>query len=88
MEERVQSNIPKPDVVLPFLSQARQNVDALAKSIYSHMFDFVVRLLNEKLSTTIDNNLWVGVLDIFGFESFQEHPDKKGRVDTVGVTFV
>ena len=68
------------------VSAARANVDALAKSIYSHMFDHVVTAINAALSgssgssSALKGRRWIGVLDIFGFESFQDPlPPPEGR---------
>ncbi|KNC49719.1 myosin VIIA [Thecamonas trahens ATCC 50062] len=74
------------------VDKAKANVDALAKSLYAKMFDKVVSAINDALgggSGGLDSSrsrAWIGVLDIFGFESFQDHPDVKG-VATTANTF-
>lgn len=52
--------------------KARDASDALAKSLYSKNFDWMVEKLNESLFVdkyTLRN--FIGVLDIFGFENFR-----------------
>jgi len=52
--------------------QARDATDALAKTLYSQLFDWMVEKLNESLFVdkyTLRN--FIGVLDIFGFENFK-----------------
>ncbi|KAG1703117.1 hypothetical protein DVH05_008029 [Phytophthora capsici] len=51
--------------------EAAENRDALAKTIYSKMFDWMVVRINEAISTD-DSRIkgQIGVLDIFGFEDF------------------
>ena len=57
------------------LNQALDVRDALAKSIYSNMFDLVVRKVNTTLKSLDTANsskkFYIGILDIFGFEIFQ-----------------
>jgi hypothetical protein len=48
--------------------QAIENRDALAKSIYYNLFDWLVRKLNKQLSGTLPEERFIGVLDIYGFE--------------------
>ena len=43
--------------------------DALAKAIYSRLFDFVVQRINENIPFQSSSH-YVGVLDIAGFEYF------------------
>jgi len=53
-------------------NQARDASDALAKTLYSKLFDWMVERLNECLFVdkyTLRN--FIGVLDIFGFENFK-----------------
>ncbi|CAI5747375.1 unnamed protein product [Peronospora destructor] len=59
-------------VTVPLASiEAAENRDALAKTIYSKMFDWMVVKINAAISTDgscIEGQ--IGVLDIFGFEDF------------------
>ncbi|XP_027696656.1 unconventional myosin-Vc isoform X1 [Vombatus ursinus] len=44
--------------------------DALAKKIYSHLFDFIVERINRALQFSGKKHTFIGVLDIYGFETF------------------
>ncbi|OQR99075.1 myosin-like protein [Achlya hypogyna] len=46
-------------------------LDALAKAIYSRIFDWLVELINQSLSNDAKMAHHIGVLDIFGFEHFK-----------------
>ncbi|XP_078540967.1 unconventional myosin-Vc [Lissotriton helveticus] len=45
--------------------------DALAKHIYSHLFDFIVERINRALQFSGTQHTFIGVLDIYGFETFE-----------------
>ncbi|KAH9665086.1 Myosin-17 [Citrus sinensis] len=45
--------------------------DALAKTIYSRLFDWIVEKINISIGQDPDSKSIIGVLDIYGFESFQ-----------------
>ncbi|CAB3241956.1 unnamed protein product [Arctia plantaginis] len=45
--------------------------DALAKHLYGELFAWLVRAVNRALHTTHDNKHFIGVLDIYGFETFE-----------------
>lgn len=52
------------------LIKAAYTRDALAKAIYSRLFDWLVTTINEKIcDSTSEFN--IGVLDIYGFEIFK-----------------
>ena len=60
------------------LNQAIEARDTLAKSLYSNLFDWVIKFVNISLKTSainthssITNLHSIGILDIFGFEVFQ-----------------
>ncbi|ELT88116.1 hypothetical protein CAPTEDRAFT_225225 [Capitella teleta] len=53
------------------ITQAYNSRDALAKSIYSRLFNWIVYELNKSLSTGIKVQKFIGVLDIYGFETFE-----------------
>lgn len=56
--------------VKPFtLEQALENRDAMAKELYSRLFDFIIALMNQKLAGDLTPN-FISVLDIYGFEQF------------------
>lgn len=45
--------------------------DALAKHIYARVFDWIVAKINRNLLTHEDTQNFIGVLDIYGFETFR-----------------
>lgn len=45
--------------------------DALAKRIYGELFAWLVALINRALDTGIPRKHFIGVLDIYGFETFE-----------------
>ncbi|XVF32292.1 hypothetical protein REPUB_Repub17cG0069500 [Reevesia pubescens] len=45
--------------------------DALAKTVYSRLFDWIVDKINSSIGQDPDSKFLIGVLDIYGFESFQ-----------------
>lgn len=60
------------------VEQARNTRDALAKSLYSRMFDWIVLNINRAMAQLsvdlkVKDSLCIGVLDIFGFEIFDVH---------------
>jgi myosin-1 len=44
--------------------------DALAKELYSRLFDFVVKTVNRAMHKDLGTSVTVGILDIYGFEIF------------------
>ncbi|XP_060043569.1 unconventional myosin-Vc isoform X2 [Erinaceus europaeus] len=50
--------------------QAVNARDALAKKIYTHLFDFIVERINQALRFSGKQHTFIGVLDIYGFETF------------------
>ncbi|XP_048337945.1 unconventional myosin-Vc-like [Sphaerodactylus townsendi] len=58
-------------VVKPIMKfQALNARDALAKKIYAHLFDFIVERINKALQFSGKQHTFIGVLDIYGFETF------------------
>ncbi|XP_010650198.2 myosin-6 isoform X1 [Vitis vinifera] len=45
--------------------------DALAKIVYSRLFDWIVDKINNSIGQDPDSKVLIGVLDIYGFESFK-----------------
>ncbi|CAG5135330.1 unnamed protein product, partial [Candidula unifasciata] len=45
--------------------------DALVKTIYSRLFDWIVGHINRALHSSAKAHKFIGVLDIYGFETFQ-----------------
>ncbi|KAM7414757.1 hypothetical protein PAMA_019527 [Pampus argenteus] len=60
--ETVVKSLPKHQAV-----NAR---DALAKQIYTHLFDCIVNRINTALQVPGKQHAFIGVLDIYGFETF------------------
>jgi len=52
---------------------AEYSRDALAKALYSKLFDWVVNKVNEGLAIRDPDLYSIGVLDIYGFEIFQKN---------------
>ncbi|XP_056002833.1 unconventional myosin-Va-like isoform X5 [Ostrea edulis] len=53
------------------LTQASFAQDALAKHIYAQTFDWIVEKVNRALHSTTKSTKFIGVLDIYGFETFE-----------------
>ncbi|KAE8908079.1 Unconventional [Phytophthora fragariae] len=47
--------------------------DAIAKSMYNHLFKWILYKINSSLGHGDSSLPFIGVLDIFGFESFEEN---------------
>uniref|UniRef100_A0A665VXG3 Myosin VC n=1 Tax=Echeneis naucrates TaxID=173247 RepID=A0A665VXG3_ECHNA len=59
-------------VVKPVPKERAVNArDALAKQIYSHLFDCVINKINTALQVPGKQHAFIGVLDIYGFETFE-----------------
>lgn len=54
-------------------SQVRNTLDALAKSLYEHTFGAIVDRINRTLDRNSDHTSFIGVLDIAGFEIFENN---------------
>ena len=55
--------------------QSKNSRDALAKGIYSAIFDWIMEKVNESMRIPVRNTMvpFIGILDIFGFEIFEEN---------------
>ncbi len=59
-------------VLIPInLSMSEAARDALAKHIYAKLFQFIVNVINKSLVSGKKQNCFIGVLDIYGFETFE-----------------
>ena len=58
-------------------NQAMAARDALAKSLYDHLFEWIVGRVNVAMKATSAADLVIGVLDIYGFEIFQVRMGKR-----------
>ncbi|KAI9312624.1 P-loop containing nucleoside triphosphate hydrolase protein [Dichotomocladium elegans] len=65
--EKIITNL-KPD-------QALVVRDSVAKYIYAHLFDWLVGVINESLTSSDPGDIFrfIGVLDIYGFEHFEKN---------------
>ena len=58
--------------------------DALAKCIYAYLFDWIVVQINKALRTSGKVHKFIGVLDIYGFETFEVSKTKySGELNVV-----
>ncbi|KAH7484311.1 hypothetical protein KRP22_005485 [Phytophthora ramorum] len=53
--------------------QASDLRDALAKGMYTQLFDWLVHRINKAICSTNNVKTHIGLLDIFGFESFDQN---------------
>lgn len=51
--------------------QAQMSRDALAKHIYAELFTWIVYVVNKALESSGTRHKFIGVLDIYGFETFE-----------------
>lgn len=51
--------------------QAKGARDALAKYMYAELFSWIVNMINRALEIVGDKHRFIGVLDIYGFETFE-----------------
>jgi myosin-5 len=54
-----------------FSSKALFSRDALAKHMYSQLFNWIVGQINKSLKSLVKTHCFIGVLDIYGFETFE-----------------
>ena len=54
-------------------NECYQRRDTLSKSLYSSLFDWIVKKINIHLEPKNKSNLSIGILDIFGFENFENN---------------
>ncbi|XP_038985415.1 protein OPAQUE1 isoform X2 [Phoenix dactylifera] len=52
---------------------AASNRDALAKTVYAQLFDWLVENINKSVGQDLDSKIQIGVLDIYGFECFKNN---------------
>ncbi|KAG6426969.1 hypothetical protein SASPL_111208 [Salvia splendens] len=62
--------------------------DALAKVVYSRLFDWLVDTINISIGQDKNSKYLIGVLDIYGFESFKTNRCLTGMVGGLGCGFV
>jgi myosin-5 len=54
-------------------AQAESAKDSLAMLIYSKLFDWLVSRINKSINNKPESKSFIGVLDIYGFESFEQN---------------
>ncbi|KAL5559547.1 hypothetical protein UlMin_035758 [Ulmus minor] len=47
--------------------------DALAKTVYARLFDWLVEKINKSVGQDLTSRMQIGVLDIYGFECFKDN---------------
>ncbi|KAF3446114.1 hypothetical protein FNV43_RR11293 [Rhamnella rubrinervis] len=47
--------------------------DALAKTVYARLFDWLVEKINRSVGQDLNSRIQIGVLDIYGFECFKDN---------------
>ncbi|CAI8599486.1 unnamed protein product [Vicia faba] len=47
--------------------------DVLAKTVYARLFDWLVDKINKAVGQDINSRMQIGILDIYGFESFKDN---------------
>lgn len=61
-------------VMIPMNKQTAEAArDALAKHLYSKLFHFIVQIVNRNLMSGKNEGSFIGVLDIYGFETFDSN---------------
>ncbi|XP_074661653.1 unconventional myosin-Va-like [Tubulanus polymorphus] len=53
------------------LAETINSRDALAKHIYARVFNWIVAQINKSLRSSVKSEKFIGVLDIYGFETFE-----------------
>ena len=69
----ISKNVGTREVVLKTynVTEAQGARDAMTKRVYSELFEIVVKKINKELASGKKIHKFIGVLDIFGFESFE-----------------
>lgn len=62
-------------IIIKYLdcNSAAAGRDALAKTIYARLFDWLVEKINRSVGQDHDSKIKIGVLDIYGFECFKQN---------------
>jgi len=76
----------KKAIIVPLdLEKAEFSRDALAKALYSYLFDFLIQKVNDQINKNdADDNQKhiIGVLDIYGFEIFEKNSFEQLIINT------
>eukprot|EP00026_Physarum_polycephalum_P002483 Phypoly_transcript_02490.p1 GENE.Phypoly_transcript_02490~~Phypoly_transcript_02490.p1 ORF type:complete len:810 (+),score=170.22 Phypoly_transcript_02490:150-2579(+) len=68
------------------VEQAAYTRDALAKGIYSRLFDWLVFTINNSMTLQQGKTTSIGILDIYGFEIFQQNSFEQLCINYVNET--
>ncbi|CAN8326334.1 unnamed protein product [Cochlearia groenlandica] len=65
--------VTRDETIMKCLDQEAASLsrDALAKTVYSRLFDWIVNKINNSIGQDPESKYLIGVLDIYGFESFK-----------------
>ncbi|KAJ2806831.1 class II myosin [Coemansia guatemalensis] len=55
------------------IAQAQATRDGLSKAIYDRLFNWIVMRVNKAMQARAESNYIIGVLDIYGFEIFEQN---------------
>jgi hypothetical protein len=75
----------KKAIIVPLdVEKAEFSRDALAKALYSYLFDFLIQKVNDQINSESDDNqkCVIGVLDIYGFEIFEKNSFEQLIINT------
>lgn len=74
LRKRVLPQRGAEDIIIPLDAVKTADArDALSKTIYGKIFDWIVGQVNMMLAPSRDSDFFIGVLDIFGFEIFPKN---------------
>lgn len=83
----IKDNAKKTQIQVPLdVKEAISSRNALAKGIYGRLFQHVIQIINSQIKVDKNpgktgNSKCIGVLDIFGFESFDVHFNLPRKMD-------
>jgi myosin heavy subunit len=74
LEHKIKRGVRETYVIKHSLDQAIKTRDNIAKTIYDSLFNWIVNKINDRICGNVnDDNRFIGILDIFGFEIFDEN---------------
>lgn len=68
-------------------TQAEFSRDTLSKALYSRLFDWIVKKVNESIKIADHKGCQIGVLDIYGFEIFENNSFEQLCINFVNERF-